>query len=40
MFRIQILEQRLASHEESALRKFADLDTKLSNDQRLRVLRT
>jgi hypothetical protein len=40
MFRIQILEQRLAQHEEQALRKFADLDTKLSNDPRLRVLRT
>jgi hypothetical protein len=39
MFRIQILEQRLAAHEESALRKFADLDLKLSNDPRLKVLR-
>ena len=40
MFRIQILEQRLASHEEAALRKFTDLDAKLSNDPRLRVLRS
>lgn len=40
MFRIQILEQRLASHEEAALRKYADLDAKLSNDPRLRVLKT
>ena len=40
MFRIQILEQRLAAHEEAALRKFTDLDAKLSNDPRLRVLRT
>lgn len=39
MFRIQILEQRLASHEEAALRKFADLDIKLSSDPRLKVLR-
>ena len=40
MFRIQILEQRLAAHEEAALRKFADLDLKLSNDPRLRVLKS
>ena len=40
MFRIQILEQRLASHEESALKKFADLDNKLANDPRLSILRT
>ncbi len=40
MFRIQILEQRLAAHEEAALRKFTDLDAKLSNDPRLRVLRS
>mmetsp|Transcript_1487 Transcript_1487/g.2452 ORF Transcript_1487/g.2452 Transcript_1487/m.2452 type:complete len:876 (-) Transcript_1487:278-2905(-) len=39
MFRIQILEQRLASHEEAALRKFQELDAKLSNDPRLKVLR-
>ena len=35
MFRIQILEQRLAVHEETALRKFAELDAKLSSDPRL-----
>mmetsp|Transcript_26137 Transcript_26137/g.56492 ORF Transcript_26137/g.56492 Transcript_26137/m.56492 type:complete len:176 (+) Transcript_26137:121-648(+) len=40
MFRIQILEQRLASHEEAALRKFTELDAKLSSDPRLRVLRS
>ena len=39
MFRIQILEQRLAAHEEAALKKFADLDLKLSNDPRLKVLK-
>lgn len=39
MFRIQILEQRLSTHEETALRKFAELDLKLSNDPRLKVLR-
>ncbi|KAJ1445509.1 hypothetical protein M885DRAFT_549673 [Pelagophyceae sp. CCMP2097] len=38
MFRIQILEQRLASHEETALRKFQDLDEKLAADPRLRIL--
>ncbi len=39
MFRIQILEQRLAVHEETALKKFAELDSKLSSDPRLRVLK-
>ena len=39
MFRIQILEQRLVAHEEAALKKFAELDQRLSNDMRLRVLR-
>jgi hypothetical protein len=39
MFRIQILEQRLATHEEAALRKFADLNAKLSSDERLKILR-
>jgi hypothetical protein len=39
MFRIQILEQRLAAHEEAALRKFSELDLKLSNDPRLRILK-
>ena len=39
MFRIQILEQRLAAHEEAAVRKFADLDLKLSSDPRLKVLK-
>jgi len=40
MFRIQILEQRLAAHEEAAVRKFADLDQKLSSDSRLKVLKS
>jgi len=40
MFRIQILEQRLVSHEETALKKFADMDSKLANDMRLAVLRS
>jgi len=39
MFRIQILEQRLVAHEESALKKFSDLDIRLAADQRLKVLR-
>ena len=39
MFRIQILEQRLVSHEESALKKFAELDQRLGNDPRLKILR-
>jgi len=39
MFRIQILEERLGKHEETALKKFADLDAKLAADVRLRVLR-
>ncbi|KAJ0405407.1 hypothetical protein ATCC90586_009446 [Pythium insidiosum] len=38
MFRIQILEQRLASHEETALQKYAEMDQRLHNDPRLRVL--
>ena len=39
MFRIQILEERLGKHEETALKKFADLDAKLAGDSRLKVLR-
>ena len=39
MFRISILEQRQASHEEQALKKFADLDAQLNSDMRLRALR-
>lgn len=39
MFRIQILEQRLVSHEEAALKKFAELDQRLGNDPRLRILK-
>eukprot|EP00742_Colponemidia_sp_Colp-10_P003210 GILJ01003419.1.p1 GENE.GILJ01003419.1~~GILJ01003419.1.p1 ORF type:complete len:847 (+),score=152.98 GILJ01003419.1:62-2542(+) len=35
MFRIKILEQRLARHEETALQKYAELDAKLRNDPRL-----
>mmetsp|Transcript_17952 Transcript_17952/g.56287 ORF Transcript_17952/g.56287 Transcript_17952/m.56287 type:complete len:580 (-) Transcript_17952:1261-3000(-) len=38
MFRIQILEQRLSSHQEAALRKFHDLDDRLRADPRLRTL--
>ena len=40
MFRIQILEQRLASHEETALKKFAEMDSRLTLDARLKVLKT
>jgi hypothetical protein len=39
MFRIQILEQRLIQHEETALQKYADIDARLSKDPRLAVLR-
>eukprot|EP01038_Epipyxis_sp_PR26KG_P004830 gene4830-6769_t len=39
MFRIQILEQRLAAHEETAIKKYADLDIKLSSDPRLKILK-
>ncbi|RHY34614.1 hypothetical protein DYB32_000804 [Aphanomyces invadans] len=38
MFRIQILEQRLTRHEETALQKYAELDQRLHNDARLAVL--
>ena len=40
MFRIHILEQRLKRHEEQALQKYYDLDTRLRADQRLAVLMT
>ena len=40
MFRIQILEQRLAQHEESALLKYSELDKKLREDPRLAILKT
>ena len=40
MFRIQILEQRLASHEDAALKKFAELDMRLAADPRLMVLKS
>ena len=39
MFRIHILEQRLVTHDEAALKKFSALDAKLANDPRLRVLK-
>jgi hypothetical protein len=39
MFRIQILEKRLVDHEETSLKKFAELDAKLATDPRLKVLR-
>nr|CCA24118.1 conserved hypothetical protein [Albugo laibachii Nc14] len=35
MFRIQILEQRLTKHEETALHKYAEMDRRLHNDTRL-----
>ena len=38
MFRIHILEQRLKRHEEQALQKYYELDSKLRNDARLAVL--
>ena len=38
MFRVQILEQRLAAHEETALKKYQELDERLSGDPRLNVL--
>ena len=38
MFRIQILDQRLQRHEESALIKYADLNQKLRIDPRLLIL--
>jgi len=38
MFRIQILEQRLARHEESALSVYANMDQRLRNDPRLAIL--
>lgn len=39
MFRIDVLEQRQAVHEEQALRKFAALDARLNSDVRLKVLK-
>jgi len=38
MFRIQILEQRLARHEISAIKKFSDLERTLSEDLRLSAM--
>ncbi len=38
MFRIHVLEQRLKRHEEQALQKYYDLDTKLRNEPRLAAL--
>ena len=40
MFRIQILEQRLASHEDAALKKFKELDMRLAAEPRLLVLKS
>lgn len=34
----QVLEQRLVQHEENALKKYADVDAKLTSDPRLRAL--
>lgn len=38
MFRIQILEQRLINHEETALKRYTELDERLSADPRLAIL--
>eukprot|EP00922_Rhytidocystis_sp_ex-Travisia-forbesii_P007594 GHVS01011187.1.p1 GENE.GHVS01011187.1~~GHVS01011187.1.p1 ORF type:complete len:379 (-),score=55.98 GHVS01011187.1:101-1237(-) len=38
LFRVQILEQRLARHETQAIRKFAELEKTLAEDPRLDVL--
>lgn len=38
MFRIQILEQRLARHETLAIKKFAELDKALTEDKRLEAM--
>merc|ERR1712196_640168 len=38
MFRIQILEQRLARHETLAIKKFAELDKALTEDPRLEAM--
>ena len=38
MFRIHILEQRLKKHEEQALQKYYQLDSKLRNDPRLAAM--
>ena len=40
MFRIHILDQRKRRHDEEALLKFYELDRKLKQDDRLRVLLT
>lgn len=34
----QVLEQRLVQHEETALKKYADVDAKLAADPRLKAL--
>jgi len=39
MFRIQILEQRLARHEETALQTYAQMDQKLRSDPRISIIR-
>lgn len=38
MFRIHILEQRLKRHEEQALQRYYELDSKLRSDARLAIL--
>merc|ERR1719375_310147 len=40
MFRIQILEQRLARHECEAIKKFAELEKTLAEDPRLQAMWT
>lgn len=37
-FRIHILEQRLKRHEEQALQRYYELDSKLRSDARLAIL--
>ena len=38
LFRIHILEKRLRRHEEQALHKYYELDTKLRSDLRMAAL--
>ena len=38
MFRIQILEQRLSRHEDTAMQKYTELDQKLHQDPRLKAM--
>ena len=40
MWRIHILEKRLERHQDQALHKYAELDSKLRNDPRLAALKS